>query len=254
MKQTFAKEGLGGFYKGIGSPLVGVTGVNAVCFYAFNQSLQFYYNYVNTESSEEEDKLRKNFTPTPYIFAGALTGVALSFIEGPVELVKAKLQVQYGDVKQYNGTLDCAGKIAKQHGIRGIFQGYAPTLARNVPANIAYFGFYEWLKKSLSQNSDVGTISPAKTMLAGGTAGAFYWISCFPVDVIKSRMQVDSSDPAKRQYRNMLHCAQLLYAQHGFKAFYWGFAPCLMRAFPANGACFFVYELTKKFLSNITVD
>jgi len=254
MRQTFVNEGLNGFYKGIGSPLVGVTAVNAVCFFAYNQGLQFYYNYINTQSSEEEDKLSKNFTATPYVVAGALTGLALSFVEGPVELIKAKLQVQYGDVKQYNGTLDCARKIAVQHGVRGIFQGYGPTLARNVPANIAYFAFYEWMKKSLSRNSPDGTIAPMSILAAGGIAGAFYWISCFPIDVIKSRMQVDASDPTKRQYHNMVHCAKLLYAQHGFRAFYWGFAPCLMRAFPANGACFFMYELTKKFLSSITVD
>lgn len=255
VRQTYQKEGLNGFYKGIGSPLVGVTIVNAVCFFAYNQGLQLYYNVLDRSSTEEHDRLSTSpFRVAPYIVGGALTGVALSFIESPVELIKAKLQVQYGDAstRQYNGSFDCTRKILSQYGMRGIFQGYAATLARNVPANVAYFAFYEWMKKQLSQGAPNGEIAPLAILAAGGMAGAFYWISSFPIDVIKSRMQTDHLDKAQRSYANMWDCAKKMKAQYGFRSFYWGFAPCLLRAFPANGACFFTYELTKKFLSGMT--
>lgn len=256
MRQTYSKEGLRGFYKGISSPLIGVTAVNAVCFFSYNQALQLYYNYINRSSTEEMDRDKSNYIIAPYAMAGALTGVALSFVEGPVELIKAKLQVQYGDAasRQYNGTFDCTRKIFSQYGIRGIFQGYGATLARNVPANIVYFAFYETLKKLFTKNSEDGRVSPIAIMAAGGTAGAFYWIASFPLDVIKSRMQTDHPDPSKRIYKNMLDCAAKMHKQYGLRSFYWGFAPCLLRAFPANGACFFAYELTKKFLSSLTVE
>jgi len=69
--------------------------------------------------------------------------------------------------------------------------------------------------------------------------------------VIKSKMQIDHSDPSKRLYRNMFHCAQSLYAAGGIKPFFVGFTPCLLRAFPANGACFLVYEVTKQLMEKL---
>jgi solute carrier family 25 carnitine/acylcarnitine transporter 20/29 len=74
-----------------------------------------------------------------YFLAGSLTGLIVSFVEGPIDLFKSQLQVNY---KNYNGLIDCASKIAKNHGIRGVYQGLGPTLVRDVIANGAYFGVY----------------------------------------------------------------------------------------------------------------
>jgi solute carrier family 25 carnitine/acylcarnitine transporter 20/29 len=172
VRQTIKNEGFVGFYKGVSSPLIGVTGVNAVCFFSYNQSLLIYQRlFMNGNEID-----RTQYQLSPYVFAGALTGVALSFVEGPVELFKAKLQVQYGagSQAQYTGTFDCAKKIASQYGVRGVLQGFGPTLMRNVPANVAYFGFYEYLKYVLGANTNPEKISPLTIMTAGGAAGAAY--------------------------------------------------------------------------------
>ena len=71
--------------------------------------------------------------------AGSITGFAVAFVEGPVDLIKSQLQVNF---KNYNGFVDCARKVAGTYGIRGIYQGLGATLIRNVPANAAYFGVY----------------------------------------------------------------------------------------------------------------
>jgi solute carrier family 25 carnitine/acylcarnitine transporter 20/29 len=76
-------------------------------------------------------------------------------------------------------------------------------------------------------------------------------IASYPMDVIKSRMQTDHLDPAQRKYKNMIHCAKSLWATGGLRSFFVGFTPCLMRAFPANGACFMAYEASKKFLEKL---
>jgi len=39
-----------------------------------------------------------------------------------------------------------------------------------------------------------------------------------------------------------------MWKNEGMKAFWRGFTPCLIRAFPANAACFFTYEFTRKLL------
>jgi hypothetical protein len=42
--------------------------------------------------------------------------------------------------------------------------------------------------------------------------------------------------------------AALIYAEGGARAFYRGLAPVLLRAFPANAACFFVMEQSRMLL------
>ena len=55
-------------------------------------------------------------------------------------------------------------------------------------------------------------------------------------------MQTQSTTgPAK--YNGIIHCAKTIYAQEGWRAFFKGFTPCLLRSVPANSAAFFAFEL-----------
>ena len=51
---------------------------------------------------------------------------------------------------------------------------------------------------------------PALNVLAAaGTGGILYWISIYPIDVVKSALQTDSIDPSKRNYANSLDAAKV---------------------------------------------
>lgn len=49
--------------------------------------------------------------------------------EGPVDLLKAKMQVQYGgaNVVRYNSMLDCATHLVRNYGIKGSFHSLFVT-------------------------------------------------------------------------------------------------------------------------------
>jgi len=57
------------------------------------------------------------------------------------------------------------------------------------------------------------------------------------VDVIKNRIQA-APDTNPPRYSGMLDAAKTIYRTDGWRAFFSGFTPCFMRAFPANAACF----------------
>jgi solute carrier family 25 (mitochondrial carnitine/acylcarnitine transporter), member 20/29 len=91
-----------------------------------------------------------NLSIAQYFACGIWTGFAVAFVESPVDNFKAKLQTQYGTGSggtQYKGALDAASQIARQYGIRGVYQGLPATWSRNIPANFMYFGCYEIFKK-----------------------------------------------------------------------------------------------------------
>ena len=95
----------------------------------------------------------------------------------------------------------------------------------------------------IPEGGSVRDVPNAVHLFAGGAGGFMYWVFTYPTDVIKSSMQSDNSDPANRKFKNMWHCAKRLYVEEGgWRRFYRGYTPCMMRSLPANAAMFTVVE------------
>jgi len=236
--QTIIKEeGFKGLYKGVQSPIIGMAALNSVLFLSYGQSKSWM-------QKDADDPL----TIKQLFVCGTIVGFTVAFVEGPVDFFKSQLQVQYGSgTPKYSGFLDCARQIVKSRGIRGVYQGLSATLLRDIPANAMYFGSYEVVRRSfVKPGQSVSDLSAVKVMVAGGIGGMMYWISTFPFDVVKSTMQTDSTDPEKRKYKGLTDTFQKLYKSEGFKGFWKGIVPCMLRSFPANAVCFLLYEMTRK--------
>lgn len=84
------------------------------------------------------------------------------------------------------------------------------------------------------------------TLMAGGFAGTLSWVISFPIDVVKSRLQVDGID-GKPKYLNAMDCVKQSYQSEGMAFFTRGLNSTLMRAFPMNAVCFLVVSYVMKF-------
>ena len=56
---------------------------------------------------------------------------------------------------------------------------------------------------------------------------------------------------SERQYKGLMSCAKAIYKKGGVKAFFPGFAPCIIRAFIGNAACFVCYEQSKAIMNKL---
>lgn len=83
--------------------------------------------------------------------------------------------------------MDCARQIWHAEGIRGIFRGLNITIAREIPAFGIYFSSYELMTRREDATKPIGTFH---MMMAGGWAGVFSWLFTYPIDFLKSRLQV----------------------------------------------------------------
>ncbi|XP_025106453.1 mitochondrial carnitine/acylcarnitine carrier protein-like [Pomacea canaliculata] len=238
-KQTIVKEGFRGLYKGMGAPLAGVAPIFAVCFFGYGVGRR-----LQQKNPDEE------LTYFQIFKAGMLAGVFTTLIMAPGERIKCLLQIQQassGKERKYAGPIDCAKQLYREGGIRSVYRGTAATLLRDVPASGMYFMTYEWLQRVLTPaGHSRGDLSIGRTLFAGGMAGVFNWLVAIPPDVLKSRLQTAPHGTYPNGIRDV---ARQLLREEGIMALYRGVTPVMLRAFPANAACFVGYEIALKFLN-----
>lgn len=136
--------------------------------------------------------------------------------------------------------------LKSEGGVSGLFKGMVPTLAREVPGNALVFGVYEAVKQFFAGGPDTSELGRGPLIVAGGLAGASFWLAFYPIDVVKSVIQVDNYRNPK--FSGSIDAFKKILASEGIKGLYKGFGPAIARSVPANAACFLVYEVTRSSL------
>lgn len=249
-KNIIAKDGISGLYRGMLAPLIGVTPIFAVSFwgYAVGQKL------VTINSSAKE----KELSLTQISIAGAFSAFPTTILMTPFERIKVMAQIQ--ESNSYKGPLSLLSSMVKKKGIVGatktLYKGTVATILRDAPGSMAYFATYEILKKEISKfytsNGDKKpTLPVAAILISGGLAGMANWIVAIPADVIKSRIQAGAEGSG-------IDVLKKLIRTEGPRSLFKGLGPALVRAFPANAACFAGVEISteaiKKFSSPLTIE
>lgn len=187
-------------------------------------------------------------------FQNALAGSSAAFFASlvlcPTELVKCRLQSAREISNSTNiGPFRLCKQIFREQGIRGFFHGLQPTFAREMPGYFFFFGAYEFTRSLFASESkskdDIGIM---RTALCGGIGGMSFWISIFPTDVIKSRVQIDPEGPIAK--KSVLGGMKHILKTEGLVKLYSGLGPTIIRSFFATGALFVTVNETKKILTN----
>lgn len=241
VKRTIATDGARGLYRGVGAPLAGVTPMFAISFWGYDLGQRIVSGITKTEGKMSISEISA---------AGFISAIPTTAVAAPFERVKVILQLQgQGKIpeggKHFNGAFDVVKHLYKEGGFRSVFKGSAATLARDGPGSALYFATYEYLKKSLTPEGK--DLSLGAITFAGGMAGTAMWIPVFPVDTIKSNLQ--SSDTPQ----SISQVTKGIYKKAGFKGFFPGLGPALLRSFPANAATFLGVEVAHKFFKVMNV-
>jgi len=93
------------------------------------------------------------------------------------------------------------------------------------------------IKINWQHNIDYDFFAP---MIAGGIAGPMSWISTYPMDVIKTRLQGLSHDEYKKS--GMLKVFRQIAKQNGYKFFATGLGTTVCQSVPVSGVIFLSYE------------
>jgi len=180
--------------------------------------------------------------------SAAIGNTVASFSRVPYEVVKQKLQTG-----EYASTVQALRHMASTGGMRAFFPmgGVAIQMYRDIPYAIVTLLTYECLRdhwvhrgREKSGNANAPT-APWRDMVAGGLAGGIGSFATSPMDVIKTRLQIDSGS----LYNGSVWvCASKTLEDGGPSAFLRGSVPRLIHKIPANAFFFVFYEGFRKLL------
>ncbi|KAI8975094.1 mitochondrial carrier domain-containing protein [Mycotypha africana] len=218
----------------------GVAGINALVFSSYTWFLQ--YQEKLTVSTHQTLTSPQQLPLLSHVFiAGIGAGIITSFVSCPMELVKVQLQNQT-KANVLKGPLDCFKQLYARGGVRYWFKGLVPTTLRELSFG-PYFLTYEIICREFAKRDNTRTdlceLSGPKVVLAGGTAGIVAWCSTYFADVLKTRIQ---SEPSR--YKGIIDCTRQTYSSEGWRIFFRGLTPTILRAFPSNAATFAAYTWT----------
>ncbi|KAL9649822.1 hypothetical protein ABK040_009635 [Willaertia magna] len=245
LRQTVMNEGSRALFKGMLSPLIGETLNNCVLFGVYNGLIPSLW------------KSHEHSITTQFL-SGSLAGFCIAFIVCPTELIKIRLQTQFG---QNYGFFNKARHIWRNEGkLIGIYHGFSATMLRELSFNGVYFASYEQAKEFLYKhqksifgsriaNNEEEELIPKSNwkivMTSGGFAGVTAWLLTYPTDVIKSAVQARS--PLDK-HKVALKVKDVFKEALKSRSLFVGLGPTLVRAVPSNAVTFWMYELVSSYL------
>ncbi len=96
----------------------------------------------------------------------------------------------------FRGPLSITRNILQTEGIGGLFRGFTPTLCREIPGFFFFFGAYEFSRNQFSARGRRKD-DPVVLIMSGAAGGVAIWTAIFPIDVVKSRIQIGHVSPSK---------------------------------------------------------
>lgn len=228
-----------GFYNGLLSPLIGYGIAGAVAFAGYDWAARQVKRW-RTGSPDDAGAAAYKLTFGDALLAGMFAGVVNNVPRTVVDRLKTLAQAES------ISTPAALRRVLATQGPAGLLGGFSVTMAREVPQFSIYFATYGAMVNAI-QPAGGGKAPGWQVACVGATAGVLQWLPpMYCIDVVKSRLQ--GSPPGT--YRNMAHCAQVLYAEHGWRVFVRGLGPTIVRGIPLHATTFFVYETVMGVLSD----
>lgn len=180
-----ANGGYKGLYKGMGSIAAGSAPGAALFFYSY-------------ETCKSHIAIQNDTALA--IVSGCIAETLACLIRTPTEIIKQRTQTS-ATLSSWQ-TLQ---HVLKADGLQGLYRGFAGTLAREIPFVSIQFPLWEKLKEmavaergaSLPHSPDPhysNEATPAEAAVCGAVAGGFAAACTTPMDVIKTRLMLASTN------------------------------------------------------------
>lgn len=162
--------------------------------------------------------------------------------------MRTRLVAQSETNKIYKGVPHAFHQIVKQEGPLVLYRGMLPTFMQVGPHAGAQFMFYKIFDNLYKNTVDSDKTTFTSSTIAGSLSGFFAKIVVYPLDLIKKRLQIQGFNRGYMFGENficngMLNCMSLIYKREGFKGYFKGLNPSLVKAVATSALYFSSYEM-----------
>ncbi|GMY15240.1 calcium-binding mitochondrial carrier protein SCaMC-1-like [Fagus crenata] len=240
IKKIWKEGGFLGFFRGNGLNVVKVSQESAIKFYT--------YEMLKKVIGDGKGKDKGDIGAAGSFLAGGMAGAVAQSAIYPLDLVKTRLQTCACE----DGKIPKIGKLTKdiwvQEGPRAFYKGIVPSLLGIIPYAGIELAAYETLKDMsktyILQDTEPG---PLVHLGCGTISGALGATCVYPLQVIRTRMQAQRSNTAAA-YKGMSDVFWRTLQHEGYRGFYKGLFPSLLKVVPSASITYMVYETMKKSL------
>jgi hypothetical protein len=141
--------------------------------------------------------------------------------------VKVHLQTQDYKNPLYRGTYDCLKKIIQKESLHGLYRGLSSPLASISVLNAIVFGVYGNVQR---QTKDPESLFAH--FCAGSAAGLSQTLICSPMELVKSRLQIQNDVPNAVKHKNPFQALKYLWSHEGHRGVFKGLGITVARDVP----------------------
>ncbi|KAI9250057.1 mitochondrial carrier domain-containing protein [Sporodiniella umbellata] len=234
-------ESFWALYKGLGAVVAGIVPKMAIRFSSF----ELYKSWM----ADEEGKVSTGAVFLAGLAAGTTEAV---MVVSPMDLIKIRLQAQRHsmadpmDIPKYRNAPHAAYTIIREEGFRALYKGVTLTALRQATNQAANFTAYQEFKRMAKSYQNLEELPSYQHLVLGGVSGAMGPLSNAPIDTIKTRIQKSSA--VGSGYERFKVVTTEIWQKEGFRAFYKGLTPRVLRVAPGQAVTFMVYEKVKAWL------
>jgi solute carrier family 25 citrate transporter 1 len=233
-KNTFKKQGIIGFYKGLSNLLYFNVPRTTIQFTTFETTSHYYKNY---------------FSPKTSYLLGGLTAGFMSglFIGVPAENLKVyKINLFNSNKNSKINFIELNKDFIKNVGFKSYYNGATNGIMKECMSQGTRFFLYASLMDyylNLKKNEK----KPIDGALIGGVAGSLGALLNNPIDAVQTRLQSNYD----KKYTGVIDCYKQMYKNEGIKSFYKGATLRVLRTIPGMMVYFYTYEFVNKKLKNL---
>lgn len=211
----------------------------------------------------DEDKVTLRATEKNVI-AGGIAGCLAKTVTAPLSRLTVLYQVgpllnahssstTLTKVGVENSLLTTCLDIIEKEGVLSLWKGnFTSAVIHRFPYSAIQFSSYEAMKTMITHHSiDTGHDHPLVRFLCGAASGGVACISCYPLDIVRTRLIV-GSNPAPtagvgrvRVASRILDLMTEIVHREGFRGLYRGLGATLAVTMPTMGISFTVYGQVK---------
>ncbi|EAR89379.1 solute carrier family protein (macronuclear) [Tetrahymena thermophila SB210] len=232
-KFIYQKEGVRGFFRG--GTIAAVK--SSLGFGVFFNGIQNIPYILKTQTKSPEHYI---YNQIVNFINGSSAMFFTTMASTPLTVLKTRFEVV--GQQEYTSVIQTTKKIYAEEGLRGFYKGIIPTLMRDLPWSGAQYSIYQslismyeyFLQKPANENN-------LFIFLSGALSASASIMIFYPFDNIRVRYQ-----GVRQQNTPLLKLAYHIYQVEGFKGFYRGYLPRLLKKGAQGAIAWTIYEYLKK--------